>query len=194
MRLIRPSHLVVVALAAGVLAWIASSALDPAGTAVRLTWWAPLGLVVLAAAVVVSGWPVRRLTRAVARERRQPPGGPGGSVRDGPLEPHPSAAELAASAVSAVRPSDLVRVDPLRAARVLALARASAFVGAACTGGYIALALLTAPTAVVEPRVERLVIAVVSALAALAVTVAGVVVERWCRLPGDGVDRQRRDP
>lgn len=192
MRLMRASHLLVVVLAAGVLTWIASSLFDPSGTTLRLTWWIPAGLVVLAGAVLVSGWPVRRLTRAVARERREPRGGAGGSRRDGPLSLQPSAAELAASALSAVRPSDLHRVDPLRAARVLALARASAFVGAATTGAYTALALLTAPTAVVEPRVERLVIAVVAALAAVVVTVAGVVVERWCRLPGDG-DR-RRDP
>ncbi len=193
MRLIRVSHLVVVGLAAGVLTWIASSTFDPAGTALRLTGWFPVGLLVLAGAVVVSGWPVRRLTRAVARERREPPGGQGAGVRDGPLGLDPTAAELAASAVSAVRPSDLHRVDPLRAARVLALARASAFVGAACTGAYTALALLTAPTAVVEPRVERLVVALVSVAAAVVVTVAGVAVERWCRLPGDGSGR-RRDP
>ena len=170
MRLTRPSHLLVVALVAGAVTWVASSVLDPDGTTLRLTWWIPAALLVVAVAVVAAGWPVRRLTRAVRREDQ-----PGS--RDLARSPDPAPA-------GAARLSDRYRVDPQRATQALALGRASAFAGAALTGGYAAIALLTAPTAVVEPRVERLAVAGVAALAAAVLAVAGVVVERWCRLPG----------
>ena len=174
MRLTRPSHLLAVALVAGAATWIASSLLDPDGTALRLTWWIPAALLVVAGAVVATGWPVRRLTRAVRREDEQ------GSAPRGPrggLDPVPAPA-------GAARLSDRYRVDPRRATQALALARASAFAGAALAGGYAAIALLTVPTAVVEPRVERLAVAGVAVLASVVLAVAGVVVERWCRLPG----------
>lgn len=178
MRLTRPSHLLAVAVAVGALAWFASSVLDPDGTFLRLTWWIPVGLLAVAIAVAVAGWPVRRLTRAVGREGRGTNGlsGPWGSLEPAPIP----------SGVRGVRPSDRHRVDPQRATQVLALARAAAFLGAGLAGAYLAVALLTAPTAVVDPRVQRLVVAVAATLASVVVCVAGVVVERWCRLPDDG--------
>jgi hypothetical protein len=39
------------------------------------------------------------------------------------------------------------------------------------------------PTADIEARRGRIVLAAVAALTAVALAVAGVVVERWCRLP-----------
>lgn len=175
MGLTRTSHLATVALVVGALAWVASSFLDPDGTSLHLTWWIPVGLLAVAAAVVVAGWPVRRLTRAVGREGRGTSG-----PRTG-LEPAPIP-----SGVRGVRPSDRHRVDPQRATQVLALARAAAFGGAGLAGAYLAVALLTAPTAVVDPRVQRLVLAGAATAASVVVSVAGVVVERWCRLPDDG--------
>lgn len=179
MRLTRPSHLLAVAVAVGALAWVASSVLDPGGTSLRLTWWVPVGLLAVAAAVAAAGWPVRRLTRAVGRESGLRDSGPRSSHAS--LEPAP-----VPSGVRGVRPSDRHRVDPQRATQVLALARAAAFLGAGLAGAYLAVALLTAPTAVVDPRVQRLVLAVAATAASVAVSVCGVVVERWCRLPDDG--------
>jgi hypothetical protein len=183
-------QLVLVALVAGVLSYVLSSVVDPSGSLVRLTWTVPAGLAALAAVMVAAGWPVRRWTRS-ARERGAagrgvPAPRPGrdalhpGDLHPGDLQP----GDLGAGALAA-RPGDLRRIDPLRATRVLALARASAFAGAAMVGAYAAIALLTAPTASAEPRVERLVIALVAVLAAAALSVAGVVVERWCRVPPD---------
>jgi hypothetical protein len=77
-------------------------------------------------------------------------------------------------------------VDALRAARVLALAKACALVGAGLTGGYLAAAadLLLAPS---SPLVRaRALSAGAAALAALVLAVAGAVAERYCRLPPEG--------
>ena len=180
MRLTRPSHLLVVALVAGAATWIGSSLLDPDGTALRLTWWIPAALLVVAGAVVATGWPVRRLTRAVRREEGLAPRDAGRGL------------DRAPAPAGDARLSDRYRVDPQRATQALALARASAFAGAALAGGYAAIALLTLPTAVVEPRVERLAVAGVAVLTSVVLAVAGVVVERWCRLPGGrgGADRR----
>jgi len=76
-------------------------------------------------------------------------------------------------------------LDPLRAARTLVLARATAVTGVALVGAYAAVVLLLLPTADVEPRRERLVLSLVALLAAGALAGAGVLVERWCRLPPD---------
>jgi MFS family permease len=176
----RVGRLLLVALAAFVLSWITSSLLDPTGTLVRLTWTVPVGLLALAAAMVAAGWPVRRWTRSLPA-RRARAGGAGGAGR---VVPAQGGAALPAGAAAGA-PAGLRRLDPLRATRVLALARASAVAGAAMAGAYAALAALTAPTATVEPRVERLVLALLAVLAAAALAAAGVVVERWCRVPPD---------
>lgn len=178
--------LLLVALVAGVLSWVVSSLLDPDGTLVRLTWTVPAGLLALAAAMLAAGWPVRRWTRGV---RHRGPGaggaaGPGTGARR-PVPGQGSGPEVAGAGAAAVRPGDLRRIDPLRATRVLALARASAVAGAAMAGAYAAIALLTAPTAYAEPRAERLLLALLAVLAAAALSVTGVVVERWCRVPPD---------
>lgn len=180
MSLTRPVHLLLVALVAGAVTWVGSSLLDPDGVALRLTWWVPAALLAVTVAVVAAGWPVRRLTSAVRREQ----GRRGARDLGRGLDPVPAPA-------GAGRLSDRRRVDPQRATQALALARASAFAGAALTGGYAAIALLTLPTAVVEPRVERLAVAGVATAAAAVLGVAGVVVERWCRLPGEGPGDRR---
>lgn len=79
-------------------------------------------------------------------------------------------------------------LDPLRAARTLVLARASSITGAALAGGYAALVAVLAPTVEVEPRRERLLLALVAVLASAALTGAGLLVERWCRVPPDDSD------
>jgi ABC-type Fe3+-siderophore transport system permease subunit len=75
-------------------------------------------------------------------------------------------------------------VDPLTAARVAVLAKASAYAGGLLTGWYVAqaVALLTQLT---SGRRDRLIVAALTALACAALAVAGLVAQRWCRLPPD---------
>jgi hypothetical protein len=76
------------------------------------------------------------------------------------------------------------RVDPLTAARVAVLAKASAYAGGLLTGWYVAqgIALLTQLT---NGRRDRLIVAALTALACVFLAVAGLVAQRWCRLPPD---------
>lgn len=81
-------------------------------------------------------------------------------------------------------------LDPLFAARAVVLAKAAAYGGAVLTGWYAAQALAVLPD-VVGARRTRLLVAVAAAVAALAVTVAGFLVQRWCRVPpGDDEDEE----
>jgi len=75
-------------------------------------------------------------------------------------------------------------LDPLVAARTAVLAKASAYGGAALVGWYLSQALLILPD-LVGARRERFVIALIAAVAAIGVSVAGFVVQRWCRIPPD---------
>lgn len=143
MSVLRLRTLALVALCAAVVSWVVLGALDSQGGTPPLPWTAPAALVVIAAAVVSAGWPVRRWNQG---------------HRDRPL-------------------------DALRAARAAVLARASAVTGAALAGGYAGLALVLLPTVSIEPRRDRLLLALGAAVASLVLTAAGVLVERWCRLP-----------
>jgi hypothetical protein len=150
----RLSTLVAVSGITGIVAWSGLRLLESSGgRLLPLPWTALGGMVLIAVAVVASGWPVRRWTRG---ERSRP-------------------------------------LDPLRAARVLVLARASAYSGSALAGFYAAQAVLVLPDLSIEPRRERLGVAALATGAAVLMVVAGLVVERWCRLPGDE-DEERRGP
>lgn len=148
--------LVLVAAVVGVVAWSALRLVETSGgLPLPLPWTALAGMLVLVAAVVAAGWPVRRWTR-------------GDRTR---------------------------RLDALQAARTLVLARAAAYAGAALTGFYAAQGLLALPDVDVEPRRERLVMAVLAVVCALLMVVAGLVVEHWCRTPideDDDSDERRR--
>jgi len=78
-------------------------------------------------------------------------------------------------------------LDPLVAARTAVLAKASAYGGAALVGWYLSQALLILPD-LVGARRERFVVALLAALAAVGVSVAGFVVQHWCRIPPDDDD------
>jgi hypothetical protein len=140
----RLRHLLAVAAAVAAVAWSALRLLEASGgVPVPLPWTAFGGMLVIAAAVLVAGRPVRRWTRG-DRSRR---------------------------------------LDALRAARTLVLARAAAYSGAALAGFYVAQGLLALPHLDVEPRRERLLMAGLATGCALVMVVSGLVVERWCRLP-----------
>ncbi len=81
-----------------------------------------------------------------------------------------------------VRGRSLRPVHPLSAARAAVLAKAAAYGGAALTGWYVAQALVLLPEPVGARR-TRLLVACAAALAAAGLAVAGLVAQRWCRVP-----------
>jgi MFS family permease len=86
-------------------------------------------------------------------------------------------------------------LDPLVAARTVVLAKAAAYGGSLLCGWYAAQALALAPDLMGE-RLTRLVLALVAAVFAAGIAAAGLVVQRWCRVPpsdDDADDRTRRD-
>jgi hypothetical protein len=78
-------------------------------------------------------------------------------------------------------------LDPLVAARTAVLAKAAAYGGAALTGWYLSQALLCLPE-LVGARRDRFIVGLIAAAAAVGVSVAGFVVQHWCRLPPDDDD------
>ena len=76
-------------------------------------------------------------------------------------------------------------VDPLRAARTAVLGKATAYAGSVILGWYLAQVLLLSPDLDIPARRAQALRAAVTALAALAVCVAGVLAERMCRVPPD---------
>jgi hypothetical protein len=75
-------------------------------------------------------------------------------------------------------------IDPLAAARVVVLAKAAVYGGAVLVGWYAAQTLVLIPD-VSATRGERLVVAGATALAAAVLAGAGLLAQRWCRLPPD---------
>lgn len=79
-------------------------------------------------------------------------------------------------------------LDGLRAARTFVLATAAAITGALLAGWYGAQALVVVGDLMIEARRDRAIAAAVAVLFSVLLSVAGLVVERWCRLRGDGSD------
>ncbi|PRZ08188.1 uncharacterized protein DUF3180 [Isoptericola sp. CG 20/1183] len=71
----------------------------------------------------------------------------------------------------------------LRAARTFAMAKAAAYTGALLTGRYVAHVLVVLPELEVEARRDQAVVSGVAALAAVALSVVGLVVEKFCEVP-----------
>ncbi|WP_402468263.1 DUF3180 domain-containing protein [Isoptericola aurantiacus] len=74
-------------------------------------------------------------------------------------------------------------LDPLRAARTFAMAKAAAYTGALLTGRYVAHVLVVLPQLDVEARRDQAITSGVAALAAIGLTVVGLVVEKFCEIP-----------
>ncbi|GAB2690924.1 DUF3180 domain-containing protein [Thalassiella azotivora] len=149
----RPRTLLLLALAGVVAGWLVVRALASNGASMPLPVTALAAMVVIAGAVLVFGWPVRRWNR-------------GDRTR---------------------------RLDPLRAARTAVLAKASSHSGALLVGWYLGQALDLVPDWAIEPLRERLLLAGVAVLCAGLMVAAGLVAERWCRLP-DGDDDPDGEP
>jgi hypothetical protein len=75
------------------------------------------------------------------------------------------------------------RVEALTAVRLLALAKASALVGALVAGVYAGFAVHFVPVLDTPDGRERVVRGVVTALAALVVVAGGLLLERACKVP-----------
>ncbi|MFC7407067.1 DUF3180 domain-containing protein [Georgenia alba] len=115
----------------------------------------------------------------------------------GPPVPYLSAAGPAVLSVVLLRLGQGVRrlvrqeptsITPIGAARVVVLAKASALVGAALVG-YFGAQILVALDNLSAPLPRQVALAAgLSLLACLALVVAAMVVERWCRVPPDDED------
>jgi hypothetical protein len=125
--------------------------------------------------------------------------------RQGGRTPPPSYAAAAAIAVVAavvavlgwevrrsVRGERTPRMNPLAAARIAVLAKAAVYGGAVLTGWYAALGLSVLDDAS-GVRGERLLTAGTAAVASAVLVGAGLLAQRWCRLPRDDDDPDARD-
>lgn len=81
------------------------------------------------------------------------------------------------------------RILPERAVAFLVLGKASALAGAVIAGGYLAFALMFVDRFEAAAPRERVVRALVAVVAAAGLGVAGLLLERACRVP-DGDDDQ----
>lgn len=79
-------------------------------------------------------------------------------------------------------------VDPQRAVGLLLLGRASALAGSLVAAGYLAFALTFLGSADAALPRERLVRGLLAALAAGAVLIGGLLLERACRVPEADLD------
>lgn len=79
------------------------------------------------------------------------------------------------------------RLHPLTTARMAVLGKASAHLGPIVGGAYAGYALVLLPTLDIGDRRDRAVLAMLAVLAAALLTVAGLLLERFCRVRG-GVD------
>jgi hypothetical protein len=74
-------------------------------------------------------------------------------------------------------------LDPLRAARTFAMAKAAAYTGALLVGRYVAAVLVVLPQLEVEARLDQAIVSGVAAVAAATLAGVGLVVEKFCELP-----------
>ncbi|HTE73016.1 MAG TPA: DUF3180 domain-containing protein [Actinomycetes bacterium] len=143
MRPTRVSTLVALLAVVTAVVWGMLRVADRHGTSLPdLDWLAPVGIIVLAVAVLVS-WVA---LRSRLRSDRLP--------------------------------------NPLGVARMAVLGKASAHVGPIVGGFYLGYLLLLLPGVDVVSRRERAVIAVVALAGAALLTVAGLLLERACRIRG----------
>ena len=84
-------------------------------------------------------------------------------------------------------------LDPLRAARTVVLAQAAALTGAAAAGWYAGQLAVVATDLSLEANRLRILPLLAHVLAALALAVAGLVAQRWCRIDPHDEDDETRE-
>lgn len=85
-------------------------------------------------------------------------------------------------------------LDALRAARTFAMAKAAAYTGALLAGRYVAHVLVVLPQLEVEARRDLAIVSGVAAVAAVALSAAGLLVERFCQIPPPEDDDREAEP
>ena len=86
------------------------------------------------------------------------------------------------------------RIPPERAVAFLVLGKASALAGAVVAGGYLVFALMFVSRFDAEAPRERVIRSVVAVVAGVALAVAGMLLERACKVPGVDDDDEQDDP
>ena len=82
------------------------------------------------------------------------------------------------------------RPHPLSMARMAVLGKASAHVGPIVGGLYAGYLLVLLPGLEIASRRDRSVLCLVALLASIGLSVAGLLLERTCRVPPSGTDEQ----
>lgn len=87
------------------------------------------------------------------------------------------------------------RVEPERAVAFLLLGKASALAGAVFAGGYLSFALLFLGRWEADGPRERVIRSLIAVVAAIGLCVAGLLLERACKVPGgeDSEDDQEEE-
>jgi MFS family permease len=78
------------------------------------------------------------------------------------------------------------RMDPQRAVAYLVLGKASALAGALIAGGYLAFALMFVTRIDADAPRDRVIRSAVAVVAGVGLAIAGLLLERACRVPGPG--------
>ena len=78
------------------------------------------------------------------------------------------------------------RMDPQRAVAFLVLGKASALAGALIAGGYLAFALMFVTRIDADAPRDRVIRSAVAVVAGVGLAIAGLLLERACRVPGPG--------
>ncbi|NAZ82719.1 DUF3180 family protein [Kineococcus sp. R8] len=81
------------------------------------------------------------------------------------------------------------RIDALRAARTAALAKSASYAGALLIGFFAGYVVHFVPTADIAARRSQLVLGVADLVVSALLLAAGLIVERWCRVPPEDDDR-----
>ena len=82
------------------------------------------------------------------------------------------------------------RMDPQRAVAFLVLGKASALAGALIAGGYLAFALMFVTRIDADAPRDRVIRSAVAVVAGVGLAVAGLLLERACRVPGPGPEEE----
>lgn len=76
------------------------------------------------------------------------------------------------------------RVEPQRAVAFLVLGKASALAGAVVAGGYLGFALMFVARFEAEAPRDRVIRSAIAVVAGIALSIAGLRLERACKVPG----------
>ena len=79
-------------------------------------------------------------------------------------------------------------INPIRAARTVALAKAAALAGAVLSGGWVGYVGVALPVVTLGSQPGRVVASAAVVLASLGLMAAGLVAERWCMIPPEDDD------